>query len=384
MNVNELETKEQSQSHTFVLFPFGTPYAYLGWSNYRKFNDILNGYLIDSGKQLKKRFFVHEHELINIDRCFVWVVSFFEEDIDRQVAISNHLVMSLHKLINSFFIEGSQDIIIVNNKSHNFNEIMEYMSVGDIHEYYLSLIDLNEDEVSLKDTKKPKEKTFEMALPDLTLFEGELSVGDFVKKIDDYLYKPGTQQRYQMIFASDGYWSTKYPALKLLREEFVPLKYFIREFNISDEDTIHLGFERLTYDACFTSFDKTKEVVVEITGAIPQDDHLLLSLFKQSRFSILPVKNQHKLKLYKDSIPGKIIKAIDLKHDKDYPPGRVLIVTLPSEYVYQAEEYIIDEILNEVSSNCIRGGGGFSKVLLLCNGKFRNIFNHAGSSPEVN
>lgn len=376
MNNNKLEPKEHSQSHTFVLFPFGTPYTYLGWNNYRKFNKILNKYLSDSGKVIKKKFYIHEHEVITIDKCFVWVISFFEKDINKQIAISNHLIMSLKMLIDGFCSEDAQDIIIANSKGNNFNEILEYRNTLDLYEYYLSLIDFGEEEIKLKDIQKPEEKTFEMPLPDLNSFEGELNVGDFVKKIDDYLYKPDIQKRHQMIFAHDGYWSTKYPALKLLREEFIPLKYFIKKFNISDKDTIHLGFERLNYDACFTSFDKNNKTIVEITAAIPKEDHLLLSLFKQSPFLRFPVKNQHKLKLYKDSIPEKIINAIDKKHEKNYPQGRILIVTLPLEYVYQGEEYIIDEIVNEVSHNCIKGKGGFSKILLLCNGKFKNIFSH--------
>ncbi|HHG0624836.1 hypothetical protein [Klebsiella variicola] len=380
MDINEIQSKEHSQSHTFVLFPYGTPYTYLGWDEYRKFNNILNEYLINSGKALKKKFYLHEHEVITIDKCFVWVISFFEEDIKKQTAISEHLIISLHQLINYFCHEDALDIIIANNKSSNFNEILEYRNTLDLHEYYLSLIDLGEGEIHLKDTKKPKEKSFEMPLPDLNSFEGELTVSDFVKKIDDYLYKPDIQKRHQMIFAHDGYWSTKYPELKLLREEFIPLKYFIKKFNIPGEDTIHLGFERLTYDACFTSFDKTTKTIVEITAATPKEDHLLLSLFEHSPFSRFSVKNQHKLKLYKDSIPERIINAINKKHKKNYPPGRILIVTLPLEYVYQGEDYIIDEVVNEVYHNCMKGKGDFSKILLLCNGKFRNIFSHEALS----
>lgn len=384
MDINELESKEHSQSHTFVLFPFGTPYTYLGWNNYRKFNKILNEYLSDSGKVLKKKFYIHEHEVITTDKCFVWVISFFEKDINKQIAISNHIIMSLNKLIDCFCNEDAQYIIIANSKGNNFNKILEYQDTPELYEYYLWLIDFGEEEINLKDTQKPKEKTFEMPLPDLDSFEGELNVGDFVKKIDDYLYKPDIQELHQMIFAPDGYWSTKYPALKLLREEFIPLKYFIKEFNISDNDTLHLGFERLNYDACFTSFDKTNTTIVEITAAIPKEDHLLLSLFEQSLFSRFPVKNKHKLKLYKDSIPETIINAIDKKHDKNYPSGRILIVTLPLEYVHQGEDYIIDEIVNEVSDNCIRRMGSFSKIILLCNGKFKNIFSHEKLSPETN
>lgn len=84
MDINALKSKEQSQSHTFVLFPYGTPYTYLGWSRYRKFNNILNEFLKNFGKILKKKFYIHEHEVINIDKCFVWVISFFEEDIEKQ------------------------------------------------------------------------------------------------------------------------------------------------------------------------------------------------------------------------------------------------------------------------------------------------------------
>ncbi|HFF8980673.1 hypothetical protein IHE77_02275 [Serratia ureilytica] len=384
MDINELESKERFQSHTFVLFPYGTPYTYLGWNNYRKFNKILNEYLSNSGKELKNKFYIHEHEVINFDKCFVWIISFFEKDINKQKEISAHLILSLKKLIDAFYCEYSHNIIIANNKDSNFNELLECINTLDLHEHYLSLISFGEEDINLKDTKKPKKKSFEMPLPDLNSFEGELNVGDFVKKIDDYLYKTEIQEQHQMIFAPDGYWSTKYPALKLLREEFIPLKYFIKEFNISDEDTIHLGFERLTYDACFTSFDKTTKKIVEITAAIPKEDHLLLSLYEQSFSLKFPVKNQHKLKMYKDSVPGTIIKAIDKKHEKNYLPGRILIVTLPLEYIYQGEEYIIDEIINEVSHNCTRGIGGFSKILLLCNGKFKTIFSHERLISEAN
>lgn len=374
ISFNELEEKEQAQSHTFVIFPFGTPYAHLGWEKYRKFNKILTDYLSSSEKILKKKFYIHEYEVISIDKCFAWVISFFEQDINKQVIISNHLTISLVNLINCFYNEDAQNIIITNNKYKNFNEVLEYLGTPDLVEYYLSLVDFGEEEIHLKDTPKPKERTFEMPLPDLKAFEGELHVSDFVQKIDSYLNTGDSQAKYQMIFAPDGYWSTKYPELKLLREELIPLKHFIKEFNISDKDTLHLGFERLNYDACFQSFDKADKIIVEITAATPEKDHLLLSLFEQSFTGRFPVKNQHKLKLYKDSVPERIIEAIDKKHNKNYPHGRILIVTLPLEYVYQGEEYIIDEIVNEVSKNCTRGIGGFNKILLLCNGRFKTIF----------
>lgn len=384
MDINELESKERFQSHIFVLFPYGTPYTYLGWNNYREFNAILNEYLKNLGKELKIKFYLHEHEVINIDKCFAWVISFFEKDINTQKEISAHLVTSVKTLIDIFCREDASDIIIANNKTSDFNKVLQYRDTLELHEYYFSLISFGEEEINVKDSKKPKEKSFEMPLLDLNSFEGELNVGDFVKKIDDYLYKTDIQKRNQMMFAPDGFWSTKYPALKLLREELIPLKYFIKKFNISDGDTIHLGFERLTYDACFTSSDKTTKEIVEITAATPKEDHLLLSLYEQSFSLRFPVKNQHKLKMYKDSIPETIIKAIDKKHDKKYPPGRTLIVTLPLEYIYQGEEYIIDEVINEVSHNCTRGIGDFSKIFLLCNGKFKTIFSHEKLISDAN
>ncbi|EOI7869435.1 hypothetical protein ACMWOT_002667 [Yersinia enterocolitica] len=374
MDVNDFKTKEYYQSHTFILFPSDTPYTYLGWKKYRHFNNVLNDYLKASGKILNKNIYIHEHEVINIEKCFVWVVSFFEKNIEEQIIISNHLMISLTKLVKEFFKEDSKDIIIANNKEDNINEVLEYGGTLDLHEYYIELVVLGEQEIELQYTQKQKEKTFTMPLPDLNAFEGELNVGGFVQQIDNYLNSADSQTRHEMIFAPDGYWSTKYPALKLFREEFIPLKYFIKQFNISEKGSMHLGFERLTYDACFQSFDKSSQQIVEITAARPDNDHLLLSLFKQSFNLRFPVKNLHKLKLYKDSVPEKIIKAIDEKHDKGYQSGRILIVTLPLEYVYQGEEYIIDEVINEVSKSCKRGIGNFAKIFLLCNGKIKSIF----------
>ncbi|EDR3009458.1 hypothetical protein XJ06_003699 [Salmonella enterica subsp. enterica] len=374
MELTDFESKELNQSHTFVIFPFGTPYAFLGWEKYRQFNKILNDYLRDSGNLLKIRFYIHEHEVIGIEGCFVWVISFFDDDINKQTLISNTLIKDLKTLINYFYMQDAKEVIITNNKSDDFSEALTYIQTPELIGYYVELIELGEKYIQLKDIPKPEEKTFKMPLPDMDIFRGQLTVKNFVKNIDEYLYGSSITLRHEMIFASDGYWSTKYPELKFLREELVPLKKFIEKFEISQEDSLHLGFERLTYDACIQSADKSNETIIEITSALPEEDHLLLSLFSQSWNLIFPVKNQHKLKKYKDSITEKIIKAIDKKHKKNYSPGRVLIVILPSEYVYQGEDYILDEIINEVIMNCSRGIGNFSSIFLLCDGKFKVIF----------
>lgn len=382
MEPNEFEIKAQTQSHTFILFPFGTPYTSLGWKNYREFNEILNNYLSNSGKALKKKFYIHEYEVILIEKHFAWVVSFFEEDINKQIEISTNLIKYLASLINSFYKIDAENITITNNKCNDFyNELMCF-GIPNIMKHYYSLVELGEKKFDLKDTPKPKEKTFEMPLPDLNNFNGELTVGNFIQEINNYLYDIDADKRYKMIYASDGYWSTKYPELKFLREEFIPLKYFIKNFNISNDNFLYLGFERETYDARFQSSDRISEIIVEITAAIPKEDHLLLSLFEMSFDSAMPVKNWHILKKYIDSIPEIIITAIDKKHDKNYPQGRILIVTLPSEYVYQGEDYILNEIVSEVSNNCKRGIGNFKKIYLLCNGKFKEIFNTSDASQD--
>jgi hypothetical protein len=72
----------------------------------------------------------------------------------------------------------------------------------------------------------------------------------------------------------------------------------------------------------------------------------------------------HDLKKEFDMFPDKIVRAINLKHEKEYGDERVLIVNMPMEYTYQNEGYIIDEILKEVKERVVRGKGSFVEIVL--------------------
>ena len=73
-----------------------------------------------------------------------------------------------------------------------------------------------------------------------------------------------------------------------------------------------------------------------------------------------------------DSIPSKIVEVINKKHQKNYSDNRILLVIVQSEYVYQGEEYIIQEILKEVKAKTEKGN--FDEILLLCDKRFYSIF----------
>jgi hypothetical protein len=49
-------------------------------------------------------------------------------------------------------------------------------------------------------------------------------------------------------------------------------------------------------------------------------------------------------------------------------------VVIPPDYLYQGEEYIVTEMLNEVRASLSEGKKSFFEVVALCKGKIYAVF----------
>ncbi|MCF9045740.1 hypothetical protein [Acinetobacter nectaris] len=359
----EFLIKENNQSHTFIFFYNGLPYVDLGWEAYKKFNDLILNLLCDFKEKYDVDIYLHEREVIHIDKFFFWCFSFSELTIERKNQIATELKEAIEKIASCF--EKLSDTDIFNNNDDSFNDFF----IPDFLEYYVQIV-ANYD-VVLEATHPPKDKTYQKEDLNLNALRDEIYVLEFKNIINEFLSlnsDAGMSYRH----APDGFFTNKYRSNKYLREELIPTQYFIIHKKISDTSKIKFGVEQENFDAKIINYKENIEIILEITLACPENDHKLFSLLQQAGISHLPMKTMSQLKNEIDSIPSKIVEVINKKHQKNYSDNRILLVIVQSEYVYQGEEYIIQEILKEVKAKTEKGN--FDEILLLCDKRFYSIF----------
>jgi len=358
---SEFLIKEKEQSHTFIFFLNGPPYVELGWKKYKEFNKLISELLSRFKEKYKVDIYLHEREVICIEKLFFWCFSFIEKDANRKNIITDDLKLEIRKIIDIF--EETNFNKIINNNDSDFSLRPE------ICEYYISLV--SGFDCELEAAHPPKDKTYKKLDLNLEDFKDEMFVLDFKKYIDNFLsFSTGDDLFYQ--HALDGFFSNRYRANKYLREELIPTKYFLSHKNVSNSAKIKFGVEQENFDAKITNCEINKEIILEITLACPINDHKFFSIVKQAGFAPLPMKTMAYLKSEIDSIPSQIVEVINKKHDKKYTDDRILMVVVQSEYVYQGETYLMEEIIKEVSERT--SIGSFNEVLLLCGRKLYKIF----------
>lgn len=356
-NINEFNKKECEQSHSFIFFEEGPPYCMLGWEKYRIFNNLIDEILKNFKKEFSIEIYLYEHEVIEIEATFLWGFSFYEIDPNKRDKLSQLLKNTLYKVIDNFSILKNKRIL--NNHDEDFNLYFE----PQLMKVYVDLVMQFELEINNK-YNPPKSKSYEKDNFDLAVFNEEIKIFEFKDAIKKYLSMSSADDLLYRI-ATDGYFSNKYRSNKYLREEFIPLLYFIENRKISNDACIKLGIQEERYDAKI--IDNEKETIIEITLGAPKNDYLYQTITQNNGISVLPIKVLAHLKKENDSLAEQIIISINKKHKKNYNDNRLLIVVIQPEYTYQNESYMIHEILKEVKNSVDKGE--FSEIVLLFDSK---------------
>lgn len=361
-DIKVFNEKESKQSHSFLFFAEGPPYCELGWEKYRLFNELISSNVDDFKKDYGIEVFVYEHEIIDIEGRFLWGFSFFEDTPEKRDELTKKLHEDLRLTLDIF--HELKDRPLTYNHGNDFHTGLDWA------EHYAALVDLEDTEFK-PSYKPPKEKSYSKEDFDITLLSEEVSVARFKALVNDYISIHSAEDLEHRL-AKDGFHSNKYRGNKYLREEFIPLFYFLKSTKISDDILVKLGVQDENYDAKLTG--KGCELIIEITMACPKNDYLLMSIVSRSFHGRFPLKTMAYLKKEIDSIPSKIIESIQKKHDKDYKDERVLLVVVQPDYTYQNEDYIIEEIVREVRESMVSGRGNFIEIFVLFGHKLYRLF----------
>ncbi|WP_282275492.1 hypothetical protein [Stenotrophomonas sp. PS02297] len=133
---------------------------------------------------------------------------------------------------------------------------------------------------------------------------------------------------------------------KYWRTEWLGIKAYLSWLGYSDEDTIELGFEIDRLDARVRRENKP-DILIEVTQALPKNAHLVRHAIV--RHGRLPpdfrLRTLHQKGV--DAFPDPIINAIADKHEKVYPIGTTLLVTVLGEYTGE-DDAVINAWIEEV------------------------------------
>lgn len=256
---------------------------------------------------------------------------------------------------------------LINNHDHDFFDFF----TPDLGEFYVSLV--ANANYELQPSHPPRGKSYQKEDINLDVFKSDITASEFKELIKKYLSCESFDDL-SYKYAPDGYFSNKHRSNKYLREEFVPAYFFMIWLKISDSAIIKFGIERANFDVKIDDIINNKEIILEITLACPKNDHFLFSLLTQLKHGVFPLKTMAYLKKEIDTLPEKIVEAINKKQKKDYQDKRILMVVIQEEYTYQGEDYIINEIINEVRENIPKGNGKFEEIIMLCGKKFYGVF----------
>lgn len=126
---------------------------------------------------------------------------------------------------------------------------------------------------------------------------------------------------------------------KYWRTEWLGIKAYLSWLGYSDEDTIELGFEIGRLDARVRRENKP-DILIEVTQALPKNAHIVRHAIV--RHGGLPpdfrLRTLHQKGV--DAFPDPIISAVADKHEKVYPTGTTLLVTVLGEYTGEDDAVI--------------------------------------------
>jgi hypothetical protein len=336
----------------------------LGWKDYKSFNHLIAETLREFKNVHGVDVYVYEHEIIVVERAFLWDFCFFETDPVKRDKLSKCLNQSINLIMVKFSQFNGRTAI--NNHENGFTPDIYWVN------FYAELILYAE--IELKHVySPPKEKSYEKEDLDLGQFRKSLTVEEFKKKVQAYNSMSSVED-FLYLSALDGFFTNKSRSNKYLREEFIPIMYFLDRRMIPISSVLTLGIQHENFDAKITDTETDQEIIIEITMGSPKNDHLLFPIIDQTSFGSFPLKTMDYLKKEKDSLPEKIIEAIEKKHKKNYQDHRLLMVVVQPEYTYQNEDYVIEEIVKEVRNSISLGKGSFQEIIMLCGTKIYNLF----------
>lgn len=263
---------------------------------------------------------------------FLYLIIEYKNHI--KVNIDSEVIEKIETLFDQFSVKNKTISTTYNKNS----EILFHAIYQNIYEAY----DRNNDKYSKYE--RVDKQLFES-------FESPMKIKNFINEINQFVRNITDVNaildyvEFQMQSSSE---------LKSLREEYIVIKNFIECHHINKNQDIFLGNNTEQWDAKIKL--KTEDLILEITQAVPSDEHLTrehLTLYGEGHkgFSLkLRTKHQEGL----NEFPHKIIEAIERKHKKNYDDNRILIVVVLSEFAYE-EENIIKYWIRTLSQNTTKG-----------------------------
>jgi len=153
---------------------------------------------------------------------------------------------------------------------------------------------------------------------------------------------------------------------KNLREEYLAIQAYILHLKFDKGYMIQLGKETEKWDAKI-DLDNT-EVLVEVTQAIPKDEHIIRKELTTALpdYRALSLKSRTLHEEGMNSFPEPIITSIEKKHKKKYVEPRVLLVVVLAEFAHN-NQYILDKWLHEIRNRTTLGN--FKEIWLVVDAK---------------
>lgn len=359
----DLDKMEAEQFHGFVSFPEGNPKVTMGWSTHSKLVEAINSSLTVFKEELNTEVYFHEHEYLIYEDYFIWWFSFVEKDSLVKKRVASEIQGRINDVLRVFPATANKELVRMDQPG--FYQDPDFMM------HYFSIVE--GANLELKSREAPKNKSYQKEPIDMSLFERPMSVGAFKATIKNY-FQNSTEENLSYLAAEDGFFSTRRPENKLLREELLPILYYVQKIKAADDEVLSFGLKADIFDLKILQADGLTKEILEITWALPEGDHKLLSLVSQVGSGFLPVKNRANFKKMSDSLGEKIVSAINGKHKKQYPDQRSLLVVIPQDYTYQGDESLIQEIITQVQQSLVGGKGKFEKIYLLCGNGFYTIY----------
>jgi hypothetical protein len=360
---DDLYKLEAEQFHGFVCFPEGNPKVTLGWSTHSTLVEAINSTLTFFKSELNTEVYFHEHEYLIYEDYFIWWFSFFEKDPLVKNQVASELERKINDVLRAFPDTADKEFVRTDQP--------DFIPDPDFLMHYFSIVE--GADLELKSREAPKDKSYEKEPVDISLFDSPMSVVAFKAIIDNY-FQNSTEENLSYFAAEDGFFSTRRPENKLLREELLPIFYYLKKIKAADDEILSFGLKADIFDLKISQADGLTKEILEITWALPEGDHKLLSLVAQVGSGFLPVKNRANFKKMSDSLGEKIVSAINGKHKKQYPDQRSLLVVIPQDYTYQGDESLIQETITQVQQSLVGGKRKFEKIYLLCGNRFYTVY----------
>lgn len=154
---------------------------------------------------------------------------------------------------------------------------------------------------------------------------------------------------------------------KSMREEYIPIRAYVRRKEIPTDAILELGGEAYDFDAKIIVRDAqgAREEVLEVVQALPKNEHIVRhALVKGAMNKELRELEMQQLR----SFPQPIIDAINKKHKRAYADKRVLLVSVTGEHTYE-DDALINEWIPYIKANTVLGN--FAEIYLVETARYK-------------